>query len=65
MGEAAENFRRAFAAGAISASSAEEIGEAFTKTASSAKAVGVPLESLAAILATLVEVTQESPSKLG
>ena len=52
-------------AGAVSASSASEIGEAFTKTASSAKATGVGMEELGAILATLIEVTQESPSSLG
>lgn len=52
-------------AGAVSASSAAQIGEAFTKTASSAKATGVSIESLTAILSTMIEITQESPSSLG
>lgn len=49
----------------ISASSVEEIGEAFTKTASSAYATGMQLEQTAAILSTLLETTQEGPSQLG
>ena len=52
-------------AGNISASSVEEIGEALTKTASSARATGLSLEDLSAILSMLTEVTQESPSSLG
>lgn len=49
----------------ISASSVGEIGEAFTKTASSAKATGMELTELSAVLSTLIEVTQESPNSLG
>lgn len=49
-------------AGQISTSSATEIGEALTKTASSAKATGISIEELSAIFSTLVEVTQEDPS---
>ena len=52
-------------AGQISASSAEEIGDAFTRTAASAKATGVELEELGALISVLIEVTQESPSSLG
>jgi TP901 family phage tail tape measure protein len=52
-------------AGAVSASSAAQIGEAFTKTASSAKSTGMSIESLTAILSTMIEITQESPSSLG
>ena len=52
-------------AGNISASSVEEIGEALTKTASSAKATGMTLEELSAITSALVEITGESPSSLG
>lgn len=49
----------------ISASDVGQIGEAFTKTASSARATGMELTELSAIISTLVEVTQESPSSLG
>lgn len=49
----------------ISASSVGELGEAFTKTASSAFAAGVEIEQVGALLATLIEVTQEGPSQLG
>gem|GEM_PF-2904425 len=49
----------------ISASSVEEIGEAFTKTASSAYATGMQLEQVGSILSTLIETTQEGPSQLG
>ncbi|HSH52727.1 MAG TPA: phage tail tape measure protein, partial [Bacteroidales bacterium] len=49
----------------ISASSVEEIGEAFTKTASSAKSTGMSLTELNAIISGLVETTQESPRSLG
>lgn len=52
-------------AGAISASSAEEIGAALTKTASSAKATGMTIEETTSYLATLIETTQESPESLG
>ena len=66
LGEEAEKTADVLVmAGNISASSVEEIGEAFTKVASSAKSTGVGLEEMSAILATLVEVTQESPSSLG
>lgn len=47
------------------ASSVPEVAEAFTKTASSARATGVELTELGAIISTLIEVTQESPSSLG
>ncbi|HSH51238.1 MAG TPA: phage tail tape measure protein, partial [Bacteroidales bacterium] len=49
----------------ISASSVEEIGNAFTKTASSAKSTGMTLTELNSIISGLIEVTQESPSSLG
>lgn len=49
----------------ISASSVEELGEAFTKSASSAYAAGMEMEQATAILATMLEVTQEGPSQLG
>jgi TP901 family phage tail tape measure protein len=49
----------------ISASSVEELGEAFTKTASSAFAAGVEIEQMGAILSTLIEVTQEGPRQVG
>ena len=49
----------------ISASNVGQIGEAFTKVASSAKATGMGITELNAILSTLIEVTQESPSSLG
>lgn len=49
----------------ISASSVEQLGEAFTKTASSAYATGMELEQVTGILATMLEVTQEGPSQLG
>lgn len=66
MGESAEKTSDVLLlAGAISASSAEQIGEAFTKTASSARATGMSMENLTGILATLIEVTQESPASLG
>ena len=52
-------------AGAVSASSAAQIGEAFTKTASSAKATGMSIQELTSILATMIEITQESPASLG
>lgn len=66
MGEGAEKTSDVLLlAGAVSASSAEQIGEAFTKTASSARSTGMSMENLTAILATLIETTQESPSSLG
>lgn len=49
----------------ISASSVEQLGEAFTKTASSAYATGMTIEQTTGILATMLEVTQEGPSQLG
>lgn len=49
----------------ISASSVEQLGEAFTKTASSAHATGMTIEETTGILATMLEVTQEGPSQLG
>ena len=66
MGEAVDKTTDVLLkAGAVSASSVEQIGEAFTKTASSAKATGVSIENLTALLATMIEITQESPSSLG
>lgn len=66
MGEGAEKTSDVLLkAGAVSASSAAQIGEAFTKTASSARATGMSIENLTAIISTLIEVTQESPSSLG
>lgn len=49
----------------ISASSVEQLGEAFTKTASSAHATGMSIEETTGIIATMLEVTQEGPSQLG
>lgn len=49
----------------ISASSVEQLGEAFTKTASSAYATGMSIEETTGIIATMLEVTQEGPSQLG
>jgi len=49
----------------ISAVSVEQLGEAFTKTASSAFATGMQIEEVGAILSTLVEVTQEGSRELG
>jgi TP901 family phage tail tape measure protein len=49
----------------ISASSVEQLGEAFTKTASSAYATGMEIEQVTALLATMLEVTQEGPSQIG
>lgn len=49
----------------LSASSVEQLGEAFTKTASSAQAAGLSIEETTGILATMLEVTQEGPSQLG
>jgi TP901 family phage tail tape measure protein len=49
----------------ISASSVEQLGEAFTKAASSARAMGMTIEQTTALLATMVEKTQEGPSELG
>lgn len=52
-------------AGQITAASVEELGEAFTKTASSAQATGVEMEQVASIVSTLIEITQEGPRELG
>lgn len=52
-------------ASTISASSVGEIGEALTKTASSAQATGLSIEQVSSIIATLEDVTQESASSLG
>ncbi|HHU60329.1 TPA: phage tail tape measure protein, partial [bacterium] len=49
----------------ISASSVSEIGNALTKTASSAQVTGMTIEQLVGIISTLEEVTQESASSLG
>ena len=48
-----------------SASSAEGIGEALTKTASVANNAGLSLEKTAAIIATIKDVTQDSDSSIG
>ena len=48
-----------------SASSAEGIGEALTKTASVANNAGLTLEKTAAIIATIKDVTQDSDSSIG
>ena len=52
-------------AGQLSASSVEELGEAFQKVASSAYASNMRLTETAAILATITEVTQEDASSVG
>lgn len=52
-------------AGNITASSAEQIGDALTRVASSARSTGTSIEEVTAIMSTLIEVTQESPSSLG
>lgn len=49
----------------LSASDVEGLGEAFTKTASGAKAAGLSIEQTSALLATMKEVTQEGDSQLG
>ena len=49
----------------VSAASVEQLGESFTKTASSAFAAGVNIEQTSAILSAMTEVTQEGPSQLG
>ena len=49
----------------ITASSVEEIGEAFSKTASSAYAAGLSIEETAALLSGMIETTQEGPSQIG
>lgn len=49
----------------LSASDVEGLGEAFTKTASGAKAAGLSIEETSALLATMKEVTQEGDSQLG
>ena len=48
-----------------SASSAEGIGEALTKTASVANNAGLSLEKTAAIIATIKDVTQDSDTAIG
>lgn len=66
MGSDAERFADVMLkAGNVSASSAEEVGTALTRVASSAETANLSLEDTAALTATLIEVTQESPSSLG
>lgn len=50
---------------AISATSSQELGEAFSKTASSAELVGVTIDKLTGILATASSVTRQSGSTIG
>lgn len=49
----------------VSASNVAQLGEAFTKAASSAQAAGISLEQLTAMSATSLEVTQEGASQIG
>ena len=49
----------------ITASDVEGLGEAFTKTASGAKAAGLTIEQTTSLLATMKDVTQEGDSQLG
>jgi len=49
----------------LSASDVEGLGEAFSKTASGAKAAGLSIEETSALLATMKEITQEGDSQLG
>lgn len=49
----------------ITASSVEEIGEALTKTASSAHAVGMSIQETTAIISGLIQTTQEGASQIG
>ena len=49
----------------ITASDVEGLGEAFTKTASGAKAAGLSIEQTTSLLATMKDVTQEGDSQLG
>lgn len=51
--------------GQLSASSVEELGEAFQKVASSAYASNMKFTETTAILATMTEVTQEDASSVG
>lgn len=49
----------------VAATSAEEIAEAFTHTANSAKDAGIEWQNLAAIITTVSEVTRKSSSSIG
>lgn len=49
----------------LSASDVEGLGEAFSKTASGAKAAGLSIEETSAMLAVMKDVTQEGDSQLG
>ena len=49
----------------LSASNVEGLGEAFSKTASGAKAAGLSIEETSALLAVMKDVTQEGDSQLG
>ena len=49
----------------ITASDVEGLGEAFTKTASGAKAAGLSIEQTTALLSTMKDVTQEGDTQLG
>lgn len=49
----------------LSASDVEGLGEAFSKTASGAKAAGLSIEETTSLLATMKDVTQEGDSQLG
>lgn len=49
----------------VSASSSEEIGEALTLSANSARLAGVELDKYIGIIATVKEVTQQSASSIG
>ncbi len=66
LGEEAEHTADVMLkASQISASSVEEIGEAYTKMASSAKIAEMSMTEINATISGLVEFTQESPSSLG
>ena len=49
----------------LSASDVEGLGEAFSKTASGAKAAGLSIEETTSLLATMKDITQEGDSQLG
>jgi TP901 family phage tail tape measure protein len=53
------------AVAASTASDLEEISTGMSKVASAANAMGVPLDSLNAQLATIVSVTRQAPESVG
>lgn len=49
----------------VTATSADELSEAFTKTANSAHDAGIPFENLAGLIATVSSVTRKSATSIG